>query len=147
MPEQFEKYGVKFLYPENWSLTDETEPDDQSWPKSVSLQSPGGSFWTLHIYEGGVNIRSLVREAVAALSEEYPEIEEEELLTCTDGADYGYDLNFYYLDLLITAQVRGLLRRGQALLWIIQGESRDFETSAVVFQAIIASLLGKLPTA
>jgi hypothetical protein len=145
MPGQFEKYGVKFLYPENWNVAEESDPEEESWPKVISVQSPGGSFWTLHVYEGGVNIRSLVREAVEAIREEYHELEEEELLTCDDGADYGYDLHFYYLDLLVTARVRALLRPGQALLWILQGESRDFDTSEPIFQAMILSMLGKIP--
>jgi hypothetical protein len=145
MPGHFEKHGIQFLYPENWQLTDETPADDDTWPRVVSVQSPTSAFWTLHIYEGDVNLPELVREVVQAIREDYAELEAVERLDCDDGADYGYDLDFYYLDLLITAQVRGALQPGKALVWIAQGENRDFDSSELVFRAITMSLLGLVP--
>ena len=47
MPAVFEQFGVKLLYPENWSFG-ELELDE--WPRSVTLQSPHTGFWTLHVY-------------------------------------------------------------------------------------------------
>jgi hypothetical protein len=142
MPGVYDKFGVKFLYPENWTITDEEAED---WPKAVTVQSPQGGFWTLHIYEGGVNISQLVREAVEALRVEYADLEAEELLQPEDGTDYGYDVNFYYLDLIVTAQVRGVLLPGKALLWLTQAESREFDEYEPVFRVITMSLLGKVP--
>ena len=141
MPGMYERFGVQFMYPENWEIQEE---QDDGWPKMVTVQSPGGAFWTLHVYEGGVNLPELVREAVEALRAEYPELEAEELTTCED-ADYGYDLNFYYLDLIVMAQIRGTLLPDKALVWLIQGESREFDEFTPVFQAMILSLLGKVP--
>ena len=143
MPGVYEKFGVKFLYPENWSLADEQTED---WPKAVTVQSPSGGFWTLHIYEGGVNIRDLASEAVDALRIDYADLEAEEVLQPTDGTDYGFDINFYYLDLIVTAQVRAVLLPGKALLWLAQAESRDYEECEPIFRAMVLCVLGKVPS-
>lgn len=142
MPGVFEKFGVKFLYPENWTITDEEAED---WPKAVTLQSPGSGFWTLYIYEGSVNLRSLVHEVADALRQEYDSLETEEVLQPSDGSDYGIDGNFYYLDLIVTVQIRGVLVPGKAFVWITQAESREFDENEAVFRAVATSLLGKIP--
>jgi hypothetical protein len=143
MPGVYDKFGVKFLYPENWQIVEEEGND---WPKTVTVQSPDGAFLSLYIYEGGVNLRDLVREAVEAMQQEYEDIEVEEILQPTDGSDYGYNLDFYCLDLIITAQIRGALVPGKALVWQCQAENREFDKCELVFRAITTSLLGKLPS-
>lgn len=142
MPGVYDNFGVKFLYPENWQIAEEQGDD---WPKTVTVQSPEGAFVSLFIYEGGVSLRDLVREAVEAMQAEYEDIETEEVLQPTDGADYGYNLDFYCLDLIITAQIRGALLPGKAVIWQNQAENREFDKSELVFRAITASLLGKMP--
>ena len=51
MPAVYEKLGVRFLYPENWQITDE---ELDGWPQSVSVQSPGSAFWSLHVYSSEI---------------------------------------------------------------------------------------------
>lgn len=143
MPGVYDKFGVKFLYPDNWQIVEEEGND---WPQTVTVQSPEGAFLSLFIYEGGVNLRDLVREAVEAMKEEYEDIEAEEILQPTDGSDYGYNLDFYCLDLVITAQIRGALVPGKALVWQCQAENREFDKCELVFRAITTSLLGKMPS-
>lgn len=143
MPGVYDKFGVKFLYPDNWQIVEE-EVDD--WPKSVTVQSPDGAFFSLYIYEGSVNLRDLVREAVEAMKQEYEDIETEEILQPTDGSDYGYNLDFYCLDLVISAQIRGALVPSKALVWQCQAETREFDKCELVFRAITTSLLGKMPS-
>jgi hypothetical protein len=137
----YDRFNVKFVYPENWEIAEEQADD---WPKVITLQSPGGAMYSLHIYEGGVQLRELVREAAVALQQEYAESESEELPECNDGADCGIDLHFYYLDFLILAQVRGILLPGKALLWINQAEIKEFEACEPIFKAMTLSLLGKV---
>jgi hypothetical protein len=142
MPGVFEKFGIKFLYPENWQVTEEGAADE--WPKTVTVQSPGDAFLSIYVYEGGVNLRELVHEAVEAMRAEYQDLEEEEVLQ-PDDADYGYNLDFYCLDLVVTTQIRGALLPGLAVVWQCQAESREFEECAMVFRAITTTLRGKLP--
>lgn len=141
MPGLYEKFGIKFLYPENWQLSEESGDD---WPKTVTVQSPEGAFLAIYIYQGGVDLQELVREAVDAMRAEYEDLEAEELLQ-PDDADYGFNLDFYYLDLVITAHIRGVLLPGLAIVWQSQAENREFDNCAMVFKAITTSLRGKLP--
>lgn len=142
MPGKYDRFGVRFMYPENWKMTEE---DGDDWPKAVTLESPQGAFWALHVYDADANLAELVNEAVDAFREEYDTLEAEELVDGADGADYGYNLDFYCLDLVITAHVRGTLLPDKTLVWICQGENRDFDACLPVFQAITATLLGKVP--
>ena len=63
MPAVYQKLGVKLLYPENWSITDE---DDEDWPRTVTLQSRETGFWSLHVYPPGHDIQQVIDELVAA---------------------------------------------------------------------------------
>ncbi len=140
MPGVFEKFGIKFLYPENWQISEEGSDD---WPKVITVQSPEGAFLTLYVYEPEVNLPELVREAVAAMHAEYEDIETEEVLEPTDGSDYGFNLDFYCLDLIITTQIRGAMLPERAVVWQSQAESREFDQCELVFRAVTTSLLGK----
>jgi len=139
MPGVFEKFGIKFLYPENWQIAEESGDD---WPQTVTVQSPEGAFLAIYVYEGGVNLRDLVREAVKAMQAEYEDIEAEEILQ-PEEADYGYNLDFYCLDLVVTAHIRGALLPGLAVVWQSQAETREFDQCELVFKAITTSLRGK----
>lgn len=141
MPGVFDKFGIKFLYPENWRIVDEGIDD---MPRTVSVQSPNGAFLAFFVYEGDVDLRELVGEAVEAMRAEYQDIETEEVLQ-PDDADYGFNIDFYCLDLIITARIRGALMPGKSVVWQCQAENREFDECELVFRAITASLLGKIP--
>ena len=47
MPSTYDKLGVRFLYPDNWILDEEDAPNGNP---SVTVQSPGGAFWSLAIH-------------------------------------------------------------------------------------------------
>lgn len=140
MPGVFEKFGIKFLYPENWQILEEGADD---CPQVVTVQCPEGAFLTIYVYGRDVNLPELVREAVVAMQAEYEDIEADEILQPTDGSDYGFNLDFYCLDLIITTQIRGALLPDRAVVWQCQAETREFDQSELVFRAITTSLLGK----
>jgi hypothetical protein len=144
MPGKYDRFGIEFLYPENWEIQEEGWDD---WPKTVTLQSPDGAFLSIYVYEGGANLRDLVREAVEAMRSEYEDLEAEEILQPGDGSDYGYNLDFYCLDLVVSAQIRGALLPGKTVVWQSQAETREFDKNELVFRAITTSMLGKLPQA
>jgi hypothetical protein len=136
MPGVFENFGIKFLYPENWQLSEEGGDD---WPKVVNVQSPDGAFLSIYVYQSDANLPELVLEAVEAMRAEYEDLEAEEILE-PDDADYGYNLDFYCLDLVVTTQIRGVQLPDCAVVWQAQAESRDFDRHELVFKAITTSL-------
>jgi hypothetical protein len=139
MPAVYQKLGVKLLYPENWSITDE---DDEDWPRTVTLQSEETGFWSLHVYPPGHHIQDVIDELVAAIGAEFSDIEvlpAQE--TFGDIDTTGVDLAFFYLDLLVEAKIRCLATPSATLIWLYQAESREFEEMEPVFQAIAVSML------
>lgn len=139
MPAIYEKLGVRFLYPENWAITDE---DDEGWPRSVTVQSRETGFWTLHVYPAGQEVKAVEKELVAAIQAEFGEAEvlpAEE--TLEEAATSGVDLAFFYLDLLVEAKIRSVHTPDSTLVWLYQAESREFEKLESVFQAIAVSML------
>src|SRR5262245_30408395 len=72
MPAIYENLGVRFLYPENWSITDE---DDEGWPRTVTVQSPETGFWSLHVYPPRHEIQAPMDELVAAIEGDFGEVE------------------------------------------------------------------------
>jgi hypothetical protein len=139
MPAIYENLGVRFLYPENWSVLDE-EPDQ--WPRTVTIQSPETSFWTLQVYPAGQDARQAVTLVIDSIREVYPDLEvlpaKEEL---GDVEAKGVDIAFFYLDLLVEARIRCVKTPSSVLIWHCQAESREFDTMEPVFRAMATSLL------
>ena len=139
MPAIYENFGVRFLYPDNWSITDE---EDDGWPQSVTVQSTQTGFWSLHVYPPYHELKPVVDELVGAISEEFGEVE---VLPAKETFDAtpttGVDLAFFYLDLLVEAKIRCLRTPSCTLVWLYQAESREFEQMEPVFQAIAVSML------
>lgn len=142
MPAHFNRYGVSFQYPDNWSLDEEEMEELPEENHSVTVYSPGGAFWSVTVHPRHSDPRKLIAAAVKALREEYEGLEVEEVEeTCLNRDLIGYDCNFFCLDLTNTAQIRGL--RNQIATYIIfcQAEDREFESLRKVFQAMTFSLL------
>ncbi len=141
MPAVYQHHGIRFLYPENWSLMDE---DFDGWPQSVTVQSPQTSFWSLHIYPPNQELRPLVKEVIESIQASFPD-QELEVLPVTDAVGdtqtKGVDVSFFYLDLLVEARIRTLKTPSATLIWHYQAESREFEQMEQVLLAITTSLL------
>jgi hypothetical protein len=139
MAATYDRLGVRFLYPENWVVSEEQA---EEFPLSVTLQSPTGAFWTLHIYQRPINMPALVEESLEAMQALYEGLEFEPASEQFAGHDAaGYDMNFFCLDFVVTAKSRGVITDERGYLILYQAESRDFDSLEPVFQALIVSLL------
>ena len=47
MPHTFSKFGISFLYPDNWTLD---EQDAEGEAESATVYSPGGAFWSVSVH-------------------------------------------------------------------------------------------------
>ena len=63
MPAIFDKLGIKFLYPDDWTLEVATDQDEEG----VTVYSPGGGFWSVVIRDGNEDPAELAKVAVAAI--------------------------------------------------------------------------------
>ena len=139
MPAVYEKMGIRFLYPDNWTL-DEQEAFDGN--RSVSVSSPGGAFWSIALHARGTNPDELAATALEILRAEYADAESEEASEEIAGQPTsGFDVHFFFFDLTNTALIRGFRTAAASCLVLCQAEDREFETLAPVFRAITTSLL------
>jgi hypothetical protein len=139
MPAVYQKFGMRFLYPENWDVTDE-ETDD--WPRTVTLQSRHTAFWTLVAHPPGGELRPHVKAVVDSIQAEFPDLEVIPVKETLGGVEVkGVDICFFYLDLLVEAKIRCLKTPSACLVWHSQAESKEFDEMDLVFQAIATSML------
>lgn len=137
MPAVYNNQGVRFQYPENWSL-DESEAGEQS----VTVYSPGGAFWSLVCRSPTEDPHELAVEALQALKKEYAETESEPASDWIGEREIsGFDVSFYYLDMTNTAIIRGFRTATASCLLLCQAEDREFREIEPVFQAMLTSLL------
>lgn len=139
MPAVYENQGIRFLYPENWSLMDE---ELDNWPRSVTIQSENTAFLSVHAYPARQDTAPLIDQVIESIREVYPELE---ILEANDHVGdirtWGVDICFFYLDLLVEAKIRSLKTPTYTLIWHYQAESREFEQTEPVFNAVVTSLL------
>jgi hypothetical protein len=142
MPAHFNQYGISFQYPENWTLDEEEMEDLPEEHHAVTVYSPGGAFWTVTVHPRTANPKKLAAAAVKAMKEEYEGVEVEDAQeSCSTHDLIGYDFSFIYLDLINTAQIRGLKGSNATYTIFCQAEDREFEAIRKVFQAMTFSLL------
>jgi hypothetical protein len=137
MPATFESFGLRFLYPENWTIAErgEDEGDD-----GVTFELPSGGFLSIEPLRDGQLEEELIEEIADSIIEDYGEVEREEV-SSEDGSR-TVDFQFYYLDLLVVSRLK-IVPIGPVTYFIqIQAESRDFEENTLVFEAIFKQICG-----
>lgn len=139
MPEVFDKLGIRFQYPENWTVeADEARRGQQT----VSVYSPGGAFWTVILQPADSDPTELAKIALATMRQDYEELDSEQVRERIGQTDLiGFDVNFYCLDLTNTAWIRAGQNGAATYLILCQAEDREFSEVAHVFRAMTASLL------
>lgn len=142
MPKQFEGMGFSLMYPDTWSLAEETGSESN---RGLILESPGGAFISVNVYDSDGDPEDLVDEAAEAMESEYEDIESEPLNMCIAGEDLdGIVQRFYYLDFVVVSKLAAWARDGQTYLIQIQGEDREVDAQTMVFEAILTSMFRSL---
>lgn len=132
----YDKDGIRFEYPENWTL-DEENGDS----RAIAVHSPGGAFWLVSP-TADEDPDWVAEEALRALQEEYEDLESEPIEESVAGHELvGYDVNFWYLDLTNTSLIRSVRTDDATLLVLCQSEDREFDEVEEIFRAMTASLL------
>jgi hypothetical protein len=142
VPTEFNKLGIRFQYPDNWTLDDN---DALAGRNSVTVYSPGSAFWSISIHPRSTDPVKLAKAAVQAMREEYSSLEAERTAETIAGREMvGYDLNFFYLDLVNAAAVRCIRTKRATYVVFCQAEDREFTQLEGVFRAMTASFLSHL---
>ena len=142
MPKTFSKMEISFQYPDNWTLDEE---DAVAGGESVTVYSPGGSFWSVAVHPHYASPTQLALAALEAMKEEYEGLEIEDAQETVYGRELvGYNLNFYYLDLTNTTRIRCFATSKAAYTIFWQADDAEYDQIQMVFQAMLASLLNSV---
>jgi hypothetical protein len=137
MVAEFNSEGIQFRYPENWQLVREDTED--GW--TVSVQSPETAFLTISLCGDMPAPEEVAEQALAALREDYPELEAEDVIGSMAGQPaMGHDIRFFSLDLTNTAFTRCFYTSYGTVLVLCQFNDLESETNEPVLRAICASL-------
>ena len=137
MPAQFDESGIRFQYPENWKL--EKEQTEEGW--TVQVQSPATAFLMLALREDRPEPQEVVATALAALREEYEDLEAEACVAALAGQPaIGHDIRFFSLDLTNTCWTRSIETLQGTLFLLCQYNDLETEINQAVLRAICASL-------
>lgn len=134
---EFEDGGLRFEYPEDWSL--EREENECGW--TVSIQSPGTAFLMVCLREDTPSSAEMADAALEAMREDYPELEWEDCLDSIGGqAAIGHTIRFFSLDLTNTCWLRSFTGGPGTLLVMWQSADLELEEREMVLRAICVSL-------
>lgn len=145
MPAVFDQLGIRFEYPDNWSVEQQTLDPSIADGEQVVVSSPDTAFWQLSRHPLEAELEGLFDEALSALRGVYQEMEVVPASdTLEDRLIAGFDVSFYCLDFTNTSWLRGFKTSSATYLLICQAEDRELERAAPVFRAMLASLLRNL---
>ena len=133
----FERSGVKFQYPGNWSV--ETEENGAGWTATVT--SPDTALLVFSLRPEAESPAALADETLAALKAEYKELDAEPAVESIAGRPaVGHDVDFLTLDTAAVCRVRALDTAAGPLLILAQFTEHDRIRFDPVLQAVVASL-------
>jgi hypothetical protein len=134
---QFEDSGIRFRYPDTWTL--EREENDDGW--TVSLQSPGTAFLMLCVREDLPSADELADATLEALREDYPDLEADDCVDTVAGQPaVGHDIRFFSFDLTNSCWTRSFYTARGTVLLLCQTSDLELEEAEPIFRAIRASL-------
>ncbi|MFZ4637806.1 MAG: hypothetical protein ACOYMC_10400 [Pirellulales bacterium] len=140
----FERFGLAFEYPDNWSVDTD---DSQDRYATVTVYAPGGGFWSVSGHAAGGDPVELSATVVGQMKEEYQQLDCEPASDTIAGRELpGFDMNFYCLDLTNTAEVRTLETDDAVYLILYQAEDREWDGIAPVFAAMTMSFVKAVGT-
>lgn len=139
MPKFYNKSGVAFQYPDSWTL-DEAEPKFGN--RTITVQSPRGSFWALGLHPSANKPERLVEATIKALREEYHDLEAEKCEEVVEDVELqGVEANFICCDFTSTARVLAFRDHRATCLVYWQADDRDFDRDSAVFNAMLLTFL------
>ena len=145
MPTVFDQLGIRFEYPDNWLVDQESLDPTTADGEQVVVSSPNTAFWQLSKHPHEAELEGLFDEALSALRSVYDEMEVVPAHDTLDDREVsGFDVSFYCLDYTNTSWLRGFKTPEATYLVLCQAEDRELERAGPVFRAMLASVLRNL---
>jgi len=145
MPAVFDQLGIRFEYPDNWSVDQEFLDPTTADGEQVVVSSPHTAFWQLSKHPPEADLEGLFDEALSALRSVYREMEVTPSSDTLEDRDVeGFDVSYFCLDFTSTSWLRGFKTPEATYLVHCQAEDRELERAGPVFRAMLASVLQNL---
>lgn len=134
----YQDHGIRFEYPPEWDL----DVDDDGPATTVSVHSPDGmAFALVRLDENGPDPADVADEALAAMREEYPELDAAPALETIDGHKAtGHDVEFFSLDMTNTCAIRCYRTESRTVLVFSQWSELDDPAIEATMKALRVSL-------
>jgi hypothetical protein len=137
MHQMFCAHGLRFLYPDDWSLNEQTDQQEVT----VTVAGPHTSFWSISLYYERPPTESVMAAALDAFRNEYENLDlyPAQAALC-ERPTVAYDLDFVCLELINSAFLRAF-RTGQfTALVLYQGTDQELDETRDILEAISRSL-------
>jgi hypothetical protein len=133
----YESHGVRFEYPEDWILHEQTGQDEVS----ITVNSPETSFWSLTLLAHRPEPDRVIETALDALRAEYSEVD---VYPATgrlgESRTVARDVDFVCHDLISTSFLRATRTPRFTLLVIYQGTDFELDETQTRLEEICRSL-------
>jgi len=134
----FEKHGIYFEYPDDWTLTEESGDTETT----LTVEGPGTTFWSVTIVSGRPDSERLMESALVPFREMYPEhdvYESREKICLLPTV--ARDLDFVCLELISRACLRTCEASDFSLLVLYQTSELDDDAIKTALHEITDSLI------
>lgn len=134
----YDGHGIRFEYPSTWEL----EETDDGAVTTVAVHNPAGvAFAIVTTDEERPEPVELAEQALAAMREEYPELDAVPAGEVIDGHDaVGHDIEFFSLDLTNGCAIRCYRTPRRTVLVFAQWSDIEDDDSPAALSAVRRSL-------
>jgi hypothetical protein len=140
MVKHYKQHLIEFAYPDNWELQ---PPEAEQLPQEVSVESPDGALWMVSIFSATRDPQSLLDEVLKSLADSYQDFEHAPAESAIEPAPVScVQADFFCLDFLVTAKIQIFIKPPFVFVVLQQAESRLYDRSLAVFDAMTVSLVG-----
>lgn len=133
----YAEHGVTFSYPNDWELTEQREGDEIT----ITLNSPQTAFWTLTLFLDRPDPKRVMKAALDAFRQEYPELDVYSIKARLCGQpSLARNLEFVCLELLNSAWLRTVQTPDFTILVLYQAHDAELKINGPTLKQITKSV-------
>ena len=137
MDRVFEGHGIRFEYPEDWILHEQSSPEEIT----LTVQSPNSSFWSLTLIMDRPEPRRVLDAILDTFREEYSEIDVyPSEVRLGDQPTESCELDFVCHELIGSAFLRAVAAPDFTLVVLYQGADLELDDTQKLLEEISQSL-------
>ena len=138
MTQVYQNHGVRFVYPDDWTIAEEAGDG----AVSLTVSSPETSFWSMWLLSDRPDPPTMLASAIDVFEDEYDNVD----LYRTEGEICEYpalncDVEFVSMELINSAFVRAFRTGRFSVLILFQGTDHELKQTRAELDAITDSLV------